>query len=447
MSSTTLTLEGLARCLSGHESARRWVVALSGGMDSTVLLHLLAQSRPSYPDWPPLAAIHINHQIHSRADQWQGHCRKQCDALDIPLIEERVELEVAGDGLEAAARRARYSAFERHLEEGDVLLMAHHLDDQVETLLLRLMRGTGLTGLAGMPAERPLGSALVLRPLLSQSRSTLAAYAEKEQLSWIDDPSNVDTDLDRNFLRHDVIPLLASRWPGYRETTARASAHLADAAQLLARHYPRPETLFTRCGDPGLPLAALRGAPESEVQLGLRAWLLHQGLPLPGQARSAEFLRQLASASEDARPELSGPGFQLQRYGEGVFLSSSPKIPAPFQVAPGDVVHTEIGEVSLLASDGDGFVIPEGQVVSVGFRLGGERLRVMGRPHSTSLKRALQALEVPPWWRSRVPLASIDGECVDVGGYLLCDSAYANTGEGAAGSRWRLSWRPKIRPS
>ena len=216
--------------------------------------------------------MHVNHQLQDQADQWQAHCRALCAGLGVPLVEQRVSLDAAGDGPEAAARRARYAVFEQLLGDEDVLFMAHHLDDQVETLMLRLMRGAGLTGLAGMPAERALGAGRLVRPLLGRPRRDLAAYAREQGLSWVEDPSNRDTTPDRNFLRHEVLPLLAARWPGYRETVGRAAAHLADAGKLLGYHYPLPDTRYSCCGDPGLALEALVDCEPAQAQLTFRGW-------------------------------------------------------------------------------------------------------------------------------------------------------------------------------
>ena len=444
MSNTLLTPEWLVEQLGRYRGAGRWLVALSGGMDSTVLLHLLSRARSFHPGIPRLSAIHVNHQIHSSSDQWQQHCRHLCQRLDVALIEESVALERAGDGLEAAARRARYAVFEQHLEVGDLLLMAHHLDDQVETLMLRLMRGTGLAGLGGMPVQRPLGNGTLLRPLLSQPRASLSAYAEREQLTWLEDPSNADTRLDRNFLRHEILPRLESRWPGYRQTASRAVSHLSDAARLLDEQFPAPKTLHSRCGDPGLALSELQDGQAGEAALRLRGWLLQRGLPMPAQARLSEFLRQIGTASEDSQPQLEGPGYCLRRFGNALFLVSEPIVPASLTLTPGEIMQTSIGEITLSEVSGAGFVVPVEKTVTLEFRQGGERIRLAGSSQSTSLKKLLQEEGVPPWWRPRLPLAAIDGEYVDVGGYNLCDSRYHRTEAGAGEKCWRLAWQPKI---
>ena len=437
--------ESLSPGLSAYAGAGHWYVALSGGMDSTVLLHLLWTHRQTHAGGPPLTAVHVNHQLQDQADDWQAHCRGLCAELRVPLVEQRVTLDAAGDGPEAAARRARYAVFEQLLDTGDLLFMAHHLDDQVETLLLRLMRGAGLTGLAGMPAERALGAGRLVRPLLAQPRRALSVYAEAQGLSWVEDPSNRDTTLDRNFLRHEVLPLLAARWPGYRETVGRAAVHLGDAGDLLGRHYPVPDTRHSRCGDPGIPLAALLDCETAQAQLALRGWLLQQGLAMPQQVPMTEFLRQLATAAEDSRPRLACADYVLERYRDAVYLVTEGPVPEPSALLPGDRLLTTVGELVLEATDGPGFVLSAGERLELRSRQGGERCRAAGQLHSNSLKKMLQTLVVPPWWRPRVPLAFVDGELVDIGGLQLCESTRTRQSPGEGEQLWRLRWRPNSR--
>jgi len=189
-----------------------WWVGFSGGLDSTVLLHALAQLHLPVP----VRALHINHQISPNADAWQIQCAEFCAQYSIPFHAEKVRVENTGKGIEDAARAVRYSVFEKNLAPNDFLLTAHHANDQAETLLLRLMRGTGPRGLAAMAAVRALGAGSLVRPLLHFTRAELEAYARLHQLSWVDDESNLDNDYDRNFLRNQVIPLLHNRWPEFK---------------------------------------------------------------------------------------------------------------------------------------------------------------------------------------------------------------------------------------
>ena len=223
----------LRRTLAALPPARRYYVAFSGGLDSQVLLHALAQLRRELA--APVAAVHIHHGLSPNADRWAAQCDAACAALAIPCEVRHVQARhAAGESREAAARAARYAAFAQILDTDDMLLTAHHQDDQAETLLLMLLRGAGVAGLAGMPAWRGLGRGRLARPLLSLSRQTLRDYALRCGLRWIEDESNFDTSLHRNFLRHEVLPRLREAWPAADRTLARSAAHLGEATELLA---------------------------------------------------------------------------------------------------------------------------------------------------------------------------------------------------------------------
>lgn len=217
--------------LTPWRNAPTWYIAFSGGLDSTVLLHLLADYARSHAA-PPLRAVHVHHGLQAAADAWPAHCKAVCANLGIAL--EVIHVQVSpGASLEQAARDARYAAFQQTLGPGDILFTGQHCDDQAETLLLRLLRGAGLRGLAAMPWQRPLGQGSLVRPLLGCARQQLQAYAQARGLAWIDDPSNADTRFARNFLRREVMPQLQQRWPQVGQNFARAAEHLGEALGLL----------------------------------------------------------------------------------------------------------------------------------------------------------------------------------------------------------------------
>ncbi|NNF95554.1 MAG: tRNA lysidine(34) synthetase TilS, partial [Halobacteria archaeon] len=303
--------------------AQRYWVAYSGGCDSTVLLHALATLRDQLP--VELHALHVNHNLHAAAPTWAAHCRAVCEALAIPLYEVNVDARAAkGESPEAAARAARYRIFTEVLKTGDGLLLAHHRDDQAETLLLQLLRGSGPRGLAGMPAHRPQGAGWLGRPLLHFSRQDLCRYAEAEKLQWIDDPSNFDTDFDRNFLRQRVVPLLQERWPAAATTLARAADHQAEAAELLHQLAeedwrltagPQADTLRIEC--------LLQLTPERQRNV-LRYWIdAVNALPLPDRQRLRRILTEVIPAAADAEPCIRWPGGQVRRYAGLLYLLAS----------------------------------------------------------------------------------------------------------------------------
>lgn len=429
----------LDAALAAWRSARRWLVAFSGGLDSTVLLHMLC-SRRSDAVTPPIIAVHINHQLHADAGRWQARAEDFCAALGAPLEVLTVNVRQTGYGLEAAARDARYAALESQVGEGDVMFFAHHQDDQVETVLLRWLRGAGLRGLQGMPAQRPLGRGQLARPLLEQPRSALEAYAAEHVLSWIDDPSNTDTSLDRNYLRHEILPAIARRWPAYRGSIERSARQLGAAEYVLDSLLPAPRRLVSVLGDPGLDLQEMLAMPGATAAMALRGWLVSLGLPLPPAASLAEFLRQLRSGS--GAPLLAWQEHRLCRFGAGVFLlpAAAECSPAGTQLVPGMTLALAGGGRLRLVPAGrqSGVRLLPGSALTLQWRRGGERCRLPGRAGNRRVKTLLQDAGIPPWWREQIPLLFLGDALVAVADLWLCDGPWfaPEGGEGA----WRVSW-------
>lgn len=428
--------------------APHWYVAFSGGLDSTVLLHLLHRWCKGHAEAPPLTAIHVNHGLQASADDWQLHCQWLCRMLGMPLLCRQASIEAGSRGIEAAARDARYEIFEQQLQAGAVLFQGHHLDDQVETFFLRLLRGAGVQGLAAMPATRPLGAGRLVRPLLDLPRARLEAYAVEHGLHWVEDPSNEDERMDRNFLRAQVLPLLASRWPGYRQTVSRAGEHLAGAAELLTQLLPRPATVRSVMGDPGIPLTELFGAAPEGATLRLRQWLRGRGLPAPDQSLLAEFLRQLREAGTGSKPSLQCSAYTLQRYREAIYLlpdAAGQGAIEPFLLGPGEVYQLPgAGQLGLEEAATIGLSLAPDERLRVSWRQGGERCRPRGRAGSASLKKLLQERGVPPWWRDRLPLLYLDGELLAVAGLWLCESSRLAARAEGGRSLWQPRWHSNI---
>ena len=421
--------------------APRWYVALSGGLDSTVLLHLLHQWCREHPGAPTLSAVHINHAMQPGSDQWQTQCEQACAALNLDCVGQSVTVP-EGASPEAQARAARYAAFEQLLQPREVLFLAHHLDDQVETFFLRLLRGAGLEGLAAMPRSRPLGQGLLVRPLLAVARDAIERFAAQQQLTYIEDPSNSDTRLDRNYLRHEVLPGLAQRWPGYRRSVERASGHLQSAAALLQDSLAPASVVTSVTGDPGVALASLVGVPVSAAAATLRARLRLWGLRAPDQAPLEEFLRQLREAAPEANPQLRWGGNVLQRYRDAIYLlppDPGGQLPEVLAMTTGSSREVPgVGRLSLQPAEGAGLALSSGDTVQVKWRDGGELCRLPQRP-AKPLKKLLQQWAVPPWWRDRVPLIYLGDELLAVGDLALCASSRL-AAAGSQGECWALVW-------
>ncbi len=406
----------------------RWVIAHSGGLDSQVLLHLAAARLP--PD--RLALLHVNHQLQRQAGQWQTFSADQAAALGIPAYSTAV---TPATDSEQAAREARYRAFADFLQPGDCLLLAQHADDQAETLLFRLLRGAGLAGLSAMPAERRLGRGRLLRPLLAVTRAELEAYAAAHRLSWVDDPSNLDSRYDRNFLRHQVLPLLKQRWPGLVPRWVETARLLGRTRAVLNGYLDRE--LAQLQGPWGqLWLEALPQADAPRREALLRRWLERQaGL----QLNSAQLQRlegELIAARRDAQPRLRLGGVELRRYRGGLYvvlLQDEAKAVATLE-------RIEPGRMAL----GDGVlqVTPTGPgrgslaQVRLIRRQGGERCRPHGRGGSCTVKKLLQEQGVPPWLRTAYPLLVKGDEVVAVPGICVCDPWWE-----ASGRYFTLDWR------
>jgi tRNA(Ile)-lysidine synthase len=373
-------------------------VGLSGGVDSVVLLDTLLEGGAV-----PITAVHVHHGLSPNADAWADFCRDFCKARDVPLAIERVSVDrAAPEGLEAAARSQRYAVYAARPEP--CVALAHHLDDQAETVLLQLLRGTGLKGVAAMPELRELpGSHVrIYRPLLAMSRREIVARAKERGLSWIDDESNASTKHDRNYLRHEVAPLLDARFPGWRDAISRYARHAGAANELLDELARKDGAL-----DAGVVIDA--GISPARRANALRAFLAMNGLPMPSEARLEEMARQLYGARGDARVRIEHAGVALVRQRDTVRIDAAlPQGPwgvewhgeEDIELGPGrGSVHFERVTGSGLAAG-----LAHGAPWRFMPRSGGEKIRLDARRPTRTLKNLLQEHDVPEWQRDRLPL-------------------------------------------
>lgn len=424
-----------ARLLAGlapWREAPAWHIALSGGLDSAVLLHLLATLGHT-ERLPPLLAIHIHHGLQAAADAWPAHCQQLCDGLGVPLRVISVQV-AAGASVEREAREARYRAFAEGLGEGDVLLTAQHRDDQAETLLFRLLRGAGVRGLAGIPASRALGAGHVVRPLLECSRTELLAYAEQHGLSWVEDPSNASLAFARNHLRHQVFPQFAAHWPQATQTLARSAAHLREAQGLLDDlaeldlAAAKTPGAFAWLDLPSLELQPLAALSPERQRNALRHWLAELTL-LPDSDHWAGW-SDLRDAAGDANPVWRLAGGELHRGAGRVWWLSGDWLKTPAQKT------VWLKPEQPLTLPENGHVIfhgapPEGPL-QVRYRQGGEVLNIPGRGHR-DLKRLLNELAIPAFIRPRLPLLYRGDELLAVANLPAI--------RGPAEVHWQLQWR------
>ena len=417
--------EHVLAVLRGFPDTPRCWVAYSGGLDSSVLLDLVAGLRE--PLALRLSAVHIDHGLHPASGVWAQRCASRCAELGVPLVVRRIDVpKTAGQGPEAAARAARYAALAGLLGPGDPMLVAHHRDDQAETLLLALLRGAGVRGLAAMPDVAPLGEGYLVRPLLGFPRAALRSYAEARGLDWIDDPSNLDLDLDRNWLR--------------------AQVHAAPG-RALACHRPDPGPqcrALCRGRGPGgaagrgrggagagslpgtLSVVGLAGLDPVLCRAVLRHWLAALGLPTPDSRHLARVIDEAMTARVDASPLVAWPGCEVRRYRDDLFALAPlpPSVQGRELPWASGVLDLPAGLGRLHLRDAAGTdVSPETLgwgPLRVRFGVQGLRCRPQGGARHRPLKHLYQEAGVPPWLRGYVPLVFAGNTLVAVGDLWLC---------------------------
>ena len=406
-------------------SVRTLSIAYSGGLDSTVLLLALAKISKNFG--VELRALHVDHQLQASSANWSQHCVSTAAALQIPCSVLRVLVEPGADGIEAAARKARYDVFRPLIAADEALLTAHHADDQLEGVLLALMRGAGVTGLAATPALQPFSSGLLVRPLLEFTRSELENWAREQQLQWIDDPTNDSIGFDRNYLRHHVTPFLRQRWPAAAGNAVRASMHLAEASGLLEEL--AQIDIQTAAVGPCLDLTKVRPLSEARRRNVFRCWLKEKGIRAPSARKLASIDHDLLVAQSDRIPRIELDNAVLHRHRDLLYCSEAIELidvkslqwdtRVPLQLPAG------LGRLHLQEGQGEGVArarLPE--CVTVSFRDGGETVRVSAHQPTRPLKKLLQESNILPWWRSRLPLIYAGDLLVAVGD-LWVDAAFA----------------------
>jgi tRNA(Ile)-lysidine synthase len=419
-------------------------VALSGGLDSTVLLAGLAGS-PGTGGTTSLRAIHVDHGLYADSGQWSARCVVQAGALGVPLQQVRVDARPGrGESPEAAARKARYAALAERLRPGEVLLTAHHADDQLETVLLQWLRGGGLRAVAGMPPIAPFASGWHARPLLGFTREELKAWARGEDLEWLEDPSNLDPRFDRNFLRLEVLPVLRRRWPAAARTAGRVASQAAEALEIEAEIAGADLAAAAEGG--AMHLGRLQALPPARQRWVLRAWLRRHELPVPSAATLSALMHDVGCAAQDRVPCVNWPGVRVYRYRGRLF-------------ATGDALATDLpegpwspgaefdlagwGRLALLPATGAGLSrarLPSDLRVSA--RDAGERFRPAGSAHHRPLRKWLQERGVLPWLRERIPLVVAGGQIAAIGDLAYGAEFCAGPGEPS----WVIGWqgRPAV---
>jgi len=381
------------------------LVAYSGGVDSTVLLHLLWRLNPHYRF--ELGAIHVHHGLNEAADDWVRHCQKICLDWSIPLKINYIRDKVGkGESIEAWARERRRAIFKANLDRADKwIVTAQHQNDQAETLLLQLFRGSGGRGLAAMPARKAMAAGYLARPLLAVPRHDIMQYAQRHELRWVEDSSNQHMNFDRNYLRQQIWPLISQRWPSAAVTLGRSAELLARQNRVLDGYCEQLLDSVSDAGGSRLLLAELSAMNEDTQLLLLRYWLRQRGVRVPGSRRLRAGLAMLLGAGDSANPCLEWANAKLARYRQHLYLlQGQHPLPTAMEITPGQTLSIAgLGQFRLEPGF-PGFVLSEPHLLQVRFRRGGERLALQrGGPHR-ELKKLLQEWGVAPWLRQRLPL-------------------------------------------
>ena len=394
--------------LRAHDlRGKRVAVGLSGGVDSVVLLHLLHSLASEFGF--RVSAIHVHHGLSPNADAWARFCRSVCRRWKVPIAVRRVRVTRNGSGLEAAARTARYRCY-RALH-ADAIALGHQLDDQAETVLMNLLRGAGLAGASGMRASATFHEKLVVRPLLDVSRDAIVDHAKTNRLDWIEDESNRDESLTRNYLRQRVGPLLSARYPRWRESLARAARHFAQA--------------------------------DADANRMLRTFLKERGLRAPSETKLAEMLRQITQSKRDRKVRIEHDGKELRMH-RGAVHVKAPQTSVAFEPIrwsgePRLALPQLGGELRFRKTRGAGIDASkiEGKEVTVRLRSGGERLQLDARRRHRTLKNLFQEAGVPPWERERLPLLYCGSDLVWVPGLGVDARFHAARGARGVAPSWQ----------
>ena len=438
------SLNNLAKELIHTNKFKTVVVGISGGVDSMVLLHAVNKLVETGGVTSQVKALHINHGLHQASNDWESFCCERCANLGIPLQVERLSLKSLnkdGVGLENRARQARYAVFESIVDSDCCLILAHHLDDQLETLIFRLNRGAGMKGLRAIPQSRELGNGKLFRPLLRMDRKSLCDFAKSQKLQWIDDDSNQDISFDRNFLRHKVLPNLERRWPNYRESWAKSLELISEAQRITEEVASDDFTALSSNTSNKLILSALINLAKARQRNVMKYWLKKIARKEIGWNKLQHIVNEVLPVATYSNVEVAIEDYLIRSYRNQLYLLKE------FGPLP-ETCHWDIRDLQELPLFNNGIIcahktIGEGishkliENLDVRFRKGGEKLRMRGRPQK-SLKKIFQEARIEPWIRPRIPLIYSGDELICAVGVGVSALALADRGEAGVSLTWQM---------
>lgn len=412
----------LAQFFKTHGLSRHYLIALSGGLDSKVLLNVCYELSKNIP--LKLRAVHINHGISVNANEWAHKCKAKCEQFAIHYEEHFVDVRETKKNVEETARNARYAVFAKLLYENEILLTAHHQDDQAETMLLQLLRGAGPKGLSAMPMIKPFACGYHARPFLNISRQMINAYAHEKKLTWIEDESNNNIKLTRNLLRHKILPELKVHFPCAVQTITRSAKHFAEM-QMLLDEYAQDEWQNYQGEETNtLLVSKLRLLTPAKQRLILRTWIMRLGFPLPNTNKMQTIQQQMLTAAQDKNPHVQWGQTVIRRYRDHLFLMMVEKdekrqiLNKEYQWRLEETLQLPgIGRLRATLMSNNG-LDPTIEKATVAFRRGGEIINVDQRGHRR-LKQLFQEWGVKPWERDRIPLIYVKDKLIAIIGYMI----------------------------
>ena len=405
---------------TSNNRSKRFLVAYSGGMDSHVLLQLMSDWMKQIDTEISVRAVHVHHGLQEEANSWPEHCQIICDKLKIPLEIVYLNLTLkSGESLEAVARQGRYQALEETLAQDEVLLTAHHQRDQAETFLLQLFRGAGVQGLASMPTVTSFAESKKcqhIRPLLSENYQSIKAYAKDNLLKYIEDPSNNDNSLERNFLRNQILPQLREHWQSIDKTISRSATIQSETKLLLDEFAEEIMQGVCESKQETLSINGLLGLSISKRKLLLRYWITQRGFKVPSEKKLNHIISDVLQAQEDAQPLVAWQGAEIRRFKNQIYCNTPLQEHDNKQILSWNTKKSlKIESLNLTLSPKilDDLHV-QNHPVTVRFRQGGEKLYSPHKNHSQNLKKVLNEANIAPWLRDRIPLIYAGDKLIDI---------------------------------
>lgn len=438
-----LALKRIDEAIQLHQASHIYI-AYSGGLDSHVLLHACVTHLEGKKK---ITAVYVNHGLQAVAAQWEAHCQGIAQAYQIDFIGVSVDAQPRlGESPEEAARNARYAALKSLVKKNDLLLLAQHREDQMETVLLQLFRGSGLRGLAAMPAGKAFGQGYLIRPLLDTTKAAITAYAKQHALQWVEDPTNQQTDYDRNYLRLTVLPLVKQRWPGVDKTIARTASHCAQADAVTVELATIVLGTLLNNADNSLPCSQLNTYSVAVKHAILRAWLKHLGIRMPALKVLEKIDSDVVNAREDSMPQVTlNALYSIRRYQQTLYCVANDNAgdeqvkinwPNQQQALRLSASHRLCCEP---ASSGILLSTWANAHIEVRFRSGGEKICLPNRRGFHSLKKLFQEASIPPWQRTLMPLIYLDQRLAAVGEHWISADFYQEKELGCVRIRWLVT--------